>query len=60
MSFKIAKIQSLLVLFGLITLFSTVSFARHFSINLKSINGNFVVAENGGGERVATGTAASA
>lgn len=52
MSFKIAKIQSLLVLFGLITLFSTVSFARHFSINLKSINGNFVVAENGGGERV--------
>lgn len=50
MTYKKTKI--LLVCFGLIILFSTVSQARHFAINLKSFNGNFVTAENGGGERV--------
>jgi murein DD-endopeptidase MepM/ murein hydrolase activator NlpD len=39
-------------IFALIIANPIESFARHFSINLKSINGNFVVAENGGGERV--------
>lgn len=35
-----------------ICLFSGFSHARHFSVNLKSVNGNFVVAENGGGGAV--------
>ncbi len=53
MIYKNAKnIQMFLILFGLIGLFSNNLFARHFSITLKSINGNFVAAENGGGERV--------
>ncbi len=50
MIYKNARnIQMLLILFGLIGLFSNDSFARHFSITLKSANGNLVVAENGGG-----------
>jgi len=52
MNIKNAKIQNLLVLFGLIGLFAVVSQARHFSMSLKSFNGNFVVAENGGGGTV--------
>lgn len=43
------KVEILFMLFGLICVFSTVSEARHFSVSLKSINGKFVAAENGGG-----------
>ncbi|MEK7724305.1 MAG: M23 family metallopeptidase [Acidobacteriota bacterium] len=35
--------------FGLLILLSNISYARHFSVNLKTANGNFVTAENGGG-----------
>lgn len=46
---KEKKIRFLLVLISFIVLSANVSFARHFSVNLQSVNGNFVTAENGGG-----------
>lgn len=46
------NIYSLLILFGLILLTTNITFARHFSVTLKSINGSFVTAENGGGGQV--------
>ncbi len=49
---KVKKRRYLLVLISLMILSANASFARHFSVNLQSANGNFVTAEDGGGRNI--------
>jgi murein DD-endopeptidase MepM/ murein hydrolase activator NlpD len=46
---QVSILRSVAVMAGILTLFSGVSFARHFSVSIRSNNGSFVTAENGGG-----------
>ncbi len=46
------KISAIIALLSFAFLFANTVFARHFSVNLQSSNGKFVVAEGGGGGAV--------